>query len=970
MDLALTAVEGLRQIYELVDTIRRQRSQNRETYMRMMQIYVELQSESVQANLTLQRTKVIEKFTFAVAMFYEHLNKYNDMHRVVRIFKWAKMEDSRLEVVDEVDRLFQMLNLATTVAVMERHAAAASNVSRLFAKLNDMHSEIRLTHDQIHAALLADKQQVRVVEKQDVVGRGLNRQAPLRSYGRAVLDKKLSIRDENDLEEPEDGFEPEDEFEPEEKTPVGSEECAAEAWIGPKTLPLIKKIELAELKQQAVNEEEEEKEPSEALNAIDEEEAVEEKEQQEEEEPIEQELEQQLAVDLEVEDEEKRRSDQERVVLNTPGKEEVVEEEEPQKKEQPIGQEPVLQVEDESKTQSDQQPVTAQHSIDDVVENQQQQEEKNINFELESVENDVDEVAAAEDQQEEDEEKIDPLAQVEMKETVDQTLSPQLSSSSLLDDSSVPLLIKLLGSGQATAQETEQALLDLIAKCVSHSNRVQVYKTKGIPVLRGVVRTSESFLAQLYALHCLSWFTFSFSKVREAEFVELQGCVREPTHSETLSLLHELQYGNEQEKEVATLRCSCLATRGDGEALRHVGVFPLLIDLLTNGTANQKLWATEALVTLASDDDENCVSMTQEGAIPPLVALLRSGTDMQKQEAAYALGNLAANNATTRAKIAREGAIPPMVEFVKAVADAQNQWAVYALGFLSLNNEENRVLIAQEGAIPPLVALLTTGTRAQQQWSAYTLGNLAYSDANRVEITKQEAIGPLIELLRSGTAMQKQRAAFALGNLACDNDVGSDFDDAILPLVDLVRVGSDTQKEDAAYTLGNLAANNEGRRVEIGRKGAIEPLVKLLKSGNDDQKQWAAFALKYLSYNNDENRVAIVKEGAIPPLAALVEGGTDEQKEQAAHALKHLTEGARYAFSAERIMTPLMGYLRAGVASQNANVAAALSSLGTVCEGVMPLFHKFVAPDSEAQRKSVSAHAEAGKKKSLLADAW
>ncbi|KAL3666427.1 hypothetical protein V7S43_008678 [Phytophthora oleae] len=892
MDLALTAVEGLRQIYELVDTIRRQRSQNRETYMRMMQIYVELQSESVQVNLTLQRTKVIEKFTFAVAMFYEHLNKYNDMHRVVRIFKWAKMEDSRLEVVDEVDRLFQMLNLATTVAVMEGHAAAASNVSRLFAKLNDMHSEIRLTHDQILAALQADKQQVRVVEKQDAVERGLTRQAPIpKSYGRALTDK---IRDE-DLEELEIESEPED------KTPVESEESAAETWIGHETLPIIKKVELAELEQQVASEEEV-KEPSEVLNTVGKEEIMEETEQPEEEEPIEQGSAQQLTVDL-----------------------------------------------SEDKEQNVQEPVPEQRTIEYAVENQQQQKEKNINFELESVENDVDEVAAAEDQQEEDEEKIDPLAQVEMKETVDQTLSPQLSSSSLLDDSSVPLLIKLLGSGQATAQETEQALLDLIAKCVSHSNRVQVYKTKGIPVLRGVVRTSESFLAQLYALHCLSWFTFSFSKVREAEFVELQGCVREPTHSETLSLLHELQYGNEQEKEVATLRCSCLATRGDGEALRHVGVFPLLIDLLTNGTANQKLWATEALVTLASDDDENCVSMTQEGAIPPLVALLRSGTDMQKQEAAYALGNLAANNATTRAKIAREGAIPPMVEFVKAVADAQNQWAVYALGFLSLNNEENRVLIAQEGAIPPLVALLTTGTRAQQQWSAYTLGNLAYSDANRVEITKQEAIGPLIELLRSGTAMQKQRAAFALGNLACDNDVGSDFDDAILPLVDLVRVGSDTQKEDAAYTLGNLAANNEGRRVEIGRKGAIEPLVKLLKSGNDDQKQWAAFALKYLSYNNDENRVAIVKEGAIPPLAALVEGGTDEQKEQAAHALKHLTEGARYAFSAERIMTPLMGYLRAGVASQNANVAAALSSLGTVCEGVMPLFHKFVASDTKAQ---------------------
>eukprot|EP00644_Phytophthora_capsici_P003517 jgi/Phyca11/535074/estExt2_fgenesh1_pg.C_PHYCAscaffold_310065 len=682
MDLALTAVEGLRQIYELVDAIRRQRSQNRKTYMRMMQIYVELQSEPVRANPTLQRSQAIEKFAYAVAMFYDHLQKYHDMHRVVRIFKWAKMEDSRLEVVEEVDKLFQMLNLATTVAVMEGNAAAASNSRKLFAKLEDIHSGIRLTHDQIHAALLADKQQFPVV-KRDIVGRGLTRQGPLRSYGRIVLGKKLSMRDE-DVERPED------EFEPEGKTPVVVDECTAEEWMGPKALPLIQKIELAELNQLPVNDEEEEKEPSEASDAADKEEEegeeiLEEKKQQQDEEPIEQEPEQHLAVDFEVENEEKEQCGLESVVLNTDDKEEEVveEEKEPQEKEQPISWEPVLQVEDES--------VAAQHGIDDVVENQQgvdlevqlsaenqqqqeekidplaQVDEKETDLELDLVCNGVGEVAV-EYQQEVDEEKIEPLAlDVDEMEAANPTLSPQLSSSRLLDDSSVPLLIKLLGSGEATTQEKEQALLDLIGKCVSNSNRVQVYKTKGIPVLRNVVRT-----------------------MREEEFEELQTCVREPTHSELLSLLHELQHGDEQEKEVAALRCSCLATRGDGEALRRIGALPLLIDLLTNGSANQKLWAAEALVTLASDSDENCVAITSEGGIPPLVALLRSGTDMQKQEAAYALGNLAANNETARAKIAREGAIPPMVEFMKAEADSQNQGAISALGFLSLENEENQ----------------------------------------------------------------------------------------------------------------------------------------------------------------------------------------------------------------------------------------------------------------------------------------
>ncbi|KAE9292234.1 hypothetical protein PR003_g24807 [Phytophthora rubi] len=456
------------------------------------------------------------------------------------------------------------------------------------------------------------------------------------------------------------------------------------------------------------------------------------------------------------------------------------------------------------------------------------------------------------------------------------------------DHSSVPLLFQRLSSDGTTSQQKEKLLLDLLRVCATNSNHVQVYKTKGIPVLTSLVREGETFLSQLYALHGLSWLTFSFSKLRESEFESLLGCVREPTHTEMLSLLHELQSDDDEVKERAALQCSCMATGGAGDALRRVGVLPLLVGLLENGTANQKLWATEALVTLASDSDENCVAITCAGAIPPLVGLLRSGTDMHKQEAAYALGNLAANNDENRAKIAREGAIPPMVEFVKSVADAQNQWAVYALGSLALNNEENRVLIAQEGAIRPLVKVLRVGTRAQKQWSAYTLGNLAHSDANREEITLEGAIAPLIELLRTGTAMQKQRAAFALGNLACGNNTTADFDGAILPLVDLVRMGSNTQKEDAAYTLGNLAANNDAIRAKIGRQGAIAPLVKILKTGGGEQKQWAALALRCLAHDNDFNRVAIVEEGAIEPLAAMMEEGTEEQKDEAARALEHL----------------------------------------------------------------------------------
>ncbi|EGZ29009.1 hypothetical protein PHYSODRAFT_474647 [Phytophthora sojae] len=797
MDVALAVVDALRQIYALRKAILRQRRVNEETYLQMMEIFVELHSsEGVQVNATLRRTAAVEKFSEAVIKFSSYLQKYDHMCRVVRLFKLAAMEEERLEIVGEIDQVLRMLNFASAVTVMNGAVAVSRNTARLRAKLEEMHGDIKLGHDQLLAALLAKK-------KQQHADQG------------PVLEERSSNR-------------------------VGVDQV------------LVHQVSVLT----ACEGDEQANPPLQALGDI---------------------------------------------------------------------------------------LVTAGDSISDTVEGKSPVGDNSVGEPESSVANDE-----------------------------DQDTSPQVEPSTLD-------IVALLGADDTTAQQKEDLVLDLLRTCITNSSRVQVYKTKGIPVLTNLVRHGETFLTQLYALHCLSWFTFSFSKLRESDFMELNNCVREPSHEEMLSLLHELQSADDEVKERAALHSSCVATSGAGDALRQLGVLPLLIEQLKDGTDNQKLWATEALVTLASDSNENSVAITRGGAIPPLVLLLRSGTDMHKQEAAYALGNLAANNEVNRAKIAREGAIPPMVEFVKSATDAQNQWAVYALGSLSLNNEENRVLIAQEGAIRPLVKLLRVGTRAQKQWAAYTLGNLAHNDANRVEITLHGAIVPLVQLLRTGTAMQKQRAAFALGNLACDNDtVTTDFDEAILPLVNLVRTGSDSQKEDAAYTLGNLAANNGARRAEIGRAGAIAPLVKLLKIGDGEQKQWAAFALRCLAYDNHLNRMAIVKEGAIDALAAIVEEGTKAQKKEAALALEHLAvkDGAATdTFIPDRVMTPLMDTI-----SLNANVAAAaaLNTLETVREGVLPLFRKLMKPEAAVKTESASQnlglHTREGPKDAtdvrVVAGAW
>ncbi|KAG7380476.1 hypothetical protein PHYPSEUDO_007178 [Phytophthora pseudosyringae] len=451
---------------------------------------------------------------------------------------------------------------------------------------------------------------------------------------------------------------------------------------------------------------------------------------------------------------------------------------------------------------------------------------------------------------------------------------------------SVPQLIQTLSSDQSTDHQIEKTLLLLINECADSSNRVQLYEAGGIPVLEHLVRAGASFWAKLYALHCLSWFTFSYAMIDEDEFDELRGCIRPAKHTEILALVHDLQHGTATVKEAAAIRCSCLTTRGEGVTLRRVGVIPPLVILITDGTDNQKLWAAETLVALASENNESCVEVTDAGAIPPLVTLLRSGTDMQKQEAAYALGSLAASNNETRGRIAQEGAIPPMVAFMQAATDVQTQWAVYALGFLSLNHERNRVLIAQQGAIPPLVAMVRGGTNPQKQWAAYTLGNLALSYKNRVAIKLEGAIAPLVTLLESGNELQKQRAAYAVGKLACSGDeveAAVELDQAILPLVQLVRSGSGPLRKAAACALGKLAANDDGHSETVR---IVAPMVELLTLGTRKQKQWSAYALGRLAKNGEKCCAAIVQGGAVEPLLELAETGTKKLKRQATRTLE------------------------------------------------------------------------------------
>ena len=70
------------------------------------------------------------------------------------------------------------------------------------------------------------------------------------------------------------------------------------------------------------------------------------------------------------------------------------------------------------------------------------------------------------------------------------------------------------------------------------------------------------------------------------------------------------------------------------------GAIPLLVTLVTNGAADEQMWAARALGMVGSLNDANQEEIVAAGAVYPLVKLMRDANGSLKDAAAEALENL------------------------------------------------------------------------------------------------------------------------------------------------------------------------------------------------------------------------------------------------------------------------------------------------------------------------------------------
>ncbi|GMF30295.1 unnamed protein product [Phytophthora lilii] len=272
---------------------------------------------------------------------------------------------------------------------------------------------------------------------------------------------------------------------------------------------------------------------------------------------------------------------------------------------------------------------------------------------------------------------------------------------------------------------------------------------------------------------------------------------------------------------------------------------------------------------------EGAIGIVREGGISPLIELMRDGTDDQKQWATYALGNIAKDNEANRAAIAQRDTIASLMILLRAGTNAQKQWASYTLGYLAKHNKKNAAEIANEGAIEQLIGLVESGTYEQMEIAARALEMIASdNEVTQAQIGREGGIALLVSLLRDGDL--KEVAVSTLSTLANNNmDICERIPGKAL------SVSSSSHSRD-------LASDNEGNRAQIDRDGGVEPLVALLKTGTDEQKGYAALALGNLGSDNQANRAEIGPAGGVKPLIALVKTGSEQQKCYAALALGNL----------------------------------------------------------------------------------
>ncbi|GMF18850.1 unnamed protein product [Phytophthora lilii] len=484
---------------------------------------------------------------------------------------------------------------------------------------------------------------------------------------------------------------------------------------------------------------------------------------------------------------------------------------------------------------------------------------------------------------------------------------------------SVPELISAICAGNS--HDKERALVFLVHAAMNDDQRQLMYEAGGIQVLVDMVEYGSTKFAQLCALRCLKWAAHADSKFDVEHFKKLRAGIVDSS-SDPATFVELLAPENDDRMRLnGAVYCACAALVGNTEALQESEVVTPLLALLSDEDETVKLWATNALGTLAAAEnvktlieDSNCVfnvanaeAILQADPLPHLIKILTPDQEnlLYNDDAVKLLIQLVCYSATTTASHRFQDTIPLLVSLLRDGTDGQKESAVVALAHLAAKDAPNRKLVAVDADILELLApLLEHANDYHRESAARVLSSLAVDDA--CGVADAAVIPLLVSLLRDGTDGQKESAVMALAHLAAKDsayDAVVDSERVFVELVEplfrednmvvmewamLVLLKVVCRIRESRCVLDALAREDDETSAMIVETGAFPAIVELLRNGTDLHKQHAAWVLGYLGLISHRAAHEIRSYGAIECLLKLQRNGDRDQHLYAAFALSSL----------------------------------------------------------------------------------
>ena len=363
-----------------------------------------------------------------------------------------------------------------------------------------------------------------------------------------------------------------------------------------------------------------------------------------------------------------------------------------------------------------------------------------------------------------------------------------------------------------------------------------------------------------------------------------------------------------QEQAAAALVNLASDSEDNRVTIVNAGGIPALLSLLSGDSSNAKEATLRSIIAMSKDSKSRQDAIARAGGINLLVQALQSGASksdataaIQCSLAAEAVWRLAKNHTRNKVAIAEAGAIPPLVTMLGSPQPEMCTNAAGALSCLSRENTKNQTAVARTGAIAPLCTILREGTSEAREQAASAIWALAQDNMpNKSVLAKFGAIEPLVGLLVTcDTPKSARNSIGALTSLASMH-----ADNRAIVSKRVVGLLNTKDSERGLRALGAIAslcsalAGSEGSfsadalnasQLAVAKQGGVPLVVSWLSSTSEAAKAEAAHALLALSADNLTIQALVVASGAIQPLTSIISrSGSAKAQEHAAMTLWHL----------------------------------------------------------------------------------